>query len=45
MEDVFKQVPPHIFAIADGAYQSMVNHGRPWWTHPKKFTETRAKPQ
>ena len=21
------QVPPHIFAIADGAYQSMVNHG------------------
>ena len=20
-------MPPHIFAIADGAYQSMVNHG------------------
>merc|ERR1719151_291008 len=22
------EVPPHIFAIADGAYQSMVNHGK-----------------
>ena len=22
------EVPPHIFAIADGAYQSMINHGK-----------------
>jgi myosin heavy subunit len=22
------EVPPHIYAIADGAYQSMNNHGR-----------------